>query len=117
MIKISLKALFSFGVLILVLTLAYVFTTLWPVTFFKVDPEKTPFIGDSQSNGYTMYNNLVTNSTGRFRTHKIILGVLAVCVLVGGFFQGMRSFLSREVVIPSVSKLARSNVFLCLVLF
>jgi hypothetical protein len=88
MVKISLKAFFSFGVLILILILAYVLTALWPVTFFQVDPEKTPFIGDSQSNGYTMYNSLVTNPTGRFRTHKIILGVLAICVLVAGFFQG-----------------------------
>ena len=111
MVKISLRAFFSFGVLILVLILAYILTALWPVTFIQVDPEKTPFIGDGQSNGYTMYNNLVTNPTGRFRTHKIILGILAICVLVGGFFQGIRSYLSREVVIPSFSKLARSNIF------
>ncbi len=111
MTKISLRAFFSFGILILILILAYVLTALWPVTFVKVDPEKTPFIGDNQSNGYIIYNNIVTDPTGRFRTHKIILGVLAICVLVAGLFSGVRSYLSQEVVIPSFSKLTRSNGF------
>ena len=114
MVKISLRAFFSFSVLILVLIFSFTLISYWPVTFFRVDPEQTPFIGNEQSNGYTMYTNIVTDASGRFRTHKIILGVLAVCVLIGGFFQGIRNYLSREVVIPSFSKLARSNVFFML---
>lgn len=115
MIKISLKALFSFAVLIVILILSLVLVSCWPVNSFRVDPEQTPFIGNEQSNGYTMYTNIVTDASGRFRTHKIILVLLAVCVLVAGFFRGFRSFLNREVVVSSFSKFARSKVFFMIV--
>ncbi len=112
--KMQLRFLVSLGIVLFILLLAIMFARFWPVAFFRVDPEQTPFIGNDQVNGYAMHTNIVTNASGRFRTHKIILGVLAICVLVGGFFQGIRSYLSREVVIPSFLKLGRSNVFFML---
>jgi len=109
--KIQLRFLVSLGIVIFILLFAIMFARFSPVTFFRVDPEQTPFIGNNQVNGYAMHTNIVTNASGRFRTHKIILVILATFVLVAGFFKGIRSYLSQEVVIPSFSKLFRSNVF------
>lgn len=82
----SMRFLFSFMLITVVILIALVGLSFWPVTTIKIDPEKTPFMGVNQVNSFTMYTNIITDASGRFRTHKIILLFLAITVLLGGIF-------------------------------
>lgn len=74
----------SLAAAFVVVLIALVCTRLWPLATVAVDPEKTPFLGPDQVNGFTMYTSTITDATGRFRSHKIILVFLAACVFAGG---------------------------------
>ena len=83
--KVSLRFLISATSILLVLCVAFFGNKIWPLQVQKINPEITPFVGEQQMNGYTIYTNLLTNASGRFRIHKLILIVIALIVLIGGF--------------------------------
>lgn len=94
------KAVFALAATTILLLLAGVCMWWRPLVTHAIDPEKTPFLGPGQSNAYTIYNQTITDASGRFRAHKLLLVLGAMIFLAGllgwnarliqGYFQQIR---------------------------